>query len=287
MAISLSRQDWRSLAQDALHVVFVSHRVILAQTFLVFLPILCLQLGAANLMRGRTSPVPGGALLGSVLAMVGLCFLTPIAAAASFRRLAPLGQELPGWRITAVLRTAWHSGLRVAAGLIAGFVPGLVLQVRYALAAQATVAEGVAGAGALARSAELLRGRYGEAGVMFAAAMVASLLGQSLVAGLGEVLGVVQPVAHAGSPGPAFVLDYRSYVVVTVLAYGWNVTVMALLLVALPLRYGHLSGGRRGSVTDGAGVGRAFVWPRWASWVAACGAMLAVGVLSMKLMQHG
>jgi len=36
----------------------------------VFLPVLLLQLAAPSFMRGRTSPVPGGALLGAVVALL-------------------------------------------------------------------------------------------------------------------------------------------------------------------------------------------------------------------------
>jgi hypothetical protein len=175
---------------------------------IVFLPVLLAQLAVPTLMRGRTSPIPGGALLG---AMVVLLLIV--------------------------------GSFRVAA---------------------ARARRAIAGAGTRTR---------GEALALVAAALVVVLLGQSLLAGLAEAMGVVRPSAPGA--GAAFVLDYPRYALITTLAYVWTVSVLTVLTVSLA------SGSAAIRV---AAVG--IRWPGRARLAAVGVASAAMVVFALKVMQH-
>ena len=156
--------------REGLRVLFVTHPSLLAVNLaIVFLPVLLVQIAAPTFMRGRTSPVPGGAMLGALVVLL-------LAAGAT--------------------RIAWTRARRALPPALAS-----------------------------------PRAR-GEVLVLVAGSLLVLLLGQSLLSGVAELLGVVRP---GPGPGAPFAIDYPRYVVITTLAYAWTVFILTLLIVCLRL----------------------------------------------------
>jgi hypothetical protein len=72
----------------------------------------------------------------------------------------------------------------------------------------------------------------GEVLVLVAGSLLVLLLGQSLLASLAELLGVVRAGSGTGAP---FAIDYPRYVIITTLAYAWTVSLLTLLIICLRL----------------------------------------------------
>ena len=181
--------------------------LLLANLFVVFLPVLLVQLAAPTFMRGRTSPVPGGAMIGAIVVL--------LLVAAS-------------WRVAIARARRAFSGEAVRCG-----------------------------------RKEIL--------ALVTAALIVILLGQSLLAGFAEAIGVVRRLA--GDTG--FAIDYPRYVLITVLAYSWTVSVMTLLTVGLTL------GAARLVAEAGPSV-----WRRHARIGVILMAATALVVLALKVVQH-
>jgi len=182
--------------------------LLVANLFIVFLPVLLVQLAAPTFMRGRTSPIPGGAIIGAIVVLLFV--------AASWR--VAIGRARRSFGAEAV-----RCGRTETLGLVS-------------------------------------------------TALLVILLGQSLLAGLAEAIGVVRPAA--GDVG--FAIDYARYVFITVLAYGWTVSVLTLLTVALTV----------GSARALAEAGP-IAWRRHARLAAILLAgAAAIVVLALKVVQH-
>lgn len=175
----------------------------------VFLPVLVVQLAAPTFMRGRTSPIPGGATIGALAVLVFV--------AAS-------------WRVA-------------------------IARARRAFAAEA------------------VQSSRKEIVVLVSGALLVILLGQSLLAGFAEAIGVVRPAADGAGDG--FAIDYGRYVVITSLAYVWTVSVLTLLTVALTI----------GSARALSEAGPA-AWRRYARLAAILAGATAIVVLALKVVQH-
>jgi hypothetical protein len=157
--------------REGLRILFVTHPSLLAVNLaIVFLPVLLVQLAAPTFMRGRTSPVPGGAMLGALVVLI---------------------------LVAGAIRIAWTRARRV--------LPSAALTAPRA---------------------------RGEVLVLVAGSLLVLLLGQSLLSGLAELLGVVR---SGPGPGAPFAIDYPRYVVITILAYAWTVFILTLLIVCLRL----------------------------------------------------
>jgi hypothetical protein len=181
--------------------------LLVANLVFVFLPVLLVQLAAPTFMRGRTSPIPGGAIIGAIVVLL-------------------------------LVAGSW----RVAIG-----------RARRSFGAEAMPC-----------------GRK-ETLVLASTALLVILLGQSLLAGLAEAIGVVRPAA--GDAG--FAIDYARYVLVTVLAYAWTVSVLTLLSAALTV----------GSARALAEAGPT-AWRRHARLAAILAGAAAIVVLALKVVQH-
>jgi len=171
----------------------------------VFLPVLLVQLAAPTYMRGRTSPFPGGGMIGALAVVL-------------------------------LLAASW----RIAIG-----------RARRAF------------------SAEAVQSSRKEIVVLASGALLAILLGQSLLAGLAEAIGVVR--REAGG----FAIDYGRYVVITSLAYVWTVSVLTLLTVGLTI------GSARALVAAGPTA-----WWQHARFAAILATAAALVVFALKVVQH-
>jgi hypothetical protein len=180
--------------------------LLVANLAVVFLPMLLVQLAAPTFMRGRTSPIPSGAMIGALVVLILL--------AASFR--------------VALMRA------------------------RRAFGAEAAQPD----------RSEILISASG--------ALLVILLGQSLLAGLAEALGVVHRAADGG-----FAIDYPRYVLITSLAYAWTVSVLTLLTVGLTVGFAR-------AVVEGG----LMVWWRRARVAAIIAAATAIVVFALKVVQH-
>ncbi len=181
-------------------------RVWLPAAFLL-LPSLLLQLAFPHLLRTRLSPSMSTVVLGSLF----IAWTTQVAAAASWGWVDALrrGRQV---RWSALARTALHVGTATLVGLLAGVWPGLWLQARLAhLPMQGDVATrpqpGTPGPGPLLGVATV--------------ALVMSLLGQSLAAGLAEVLNTIVPAAVVDGR-IEFRLNYVPHLLTSLLAYAFT-----------------------------------------------------------------
>jgi hypothetical protein len=179
--------------------------LLIVNLLMVFLPVLLVQLAAPTFMRGRTSPLPGGAMIGALVVVL-------------------------------LLAASW----RVAIGRARG-----------------------------AFGAEAVHASRKDIVVLASGALLAILLGQSLLAGVAETVGVVRREADG------FAIDYGRYVVITSLAYAWTVLVLTLLSVGLTI------GPARALVAAGPTT-----WRRHARFAAIVAVTAALVVFALKVVQH-
>ena len=176
---------------------------------LLLLPTLALQLAAPHYLRTRLSPSPWFVVAGSFTVVL----LTQMAMPAIFamvhaRRTG--GQRPP---LAPTLSLSVRAGTRVFIGLLLGVIPGLWLQARYAFVAMPIESEG------LATSATLTRGRMGKLMLCGTVALIASALGQSVIAVLNEALAVVSPAGTIDGR-TVFSLHYGYHAITTMISYG-------------------------------------------------------------------
>jgi hypothetical protein len=182
----------------------------------LLLPTLALQLAVPHLLRSRLSPSIWTVVIGGFalvwltqVATVGACGLVD---ARRHGRNAPLA---------ALARVALTGGSLVLLGWIAGGLPGLWLQARYAFAPLDMTGD----AGAWDRlRASALRTRPAIAPLLALAAvsLLVSLLGQSLAAGAAEASGTI--VATSIIDGrTTFSLSYVPHLLTSLLAYAFVV----------------------------------------------------------------
>jgi hypothetical protein len=178
-------------------------------SLLVLLPTLALQIAAPTYLRTRLSPSPyfvvAGGLLLVLLTQVGL----PAAIALVHARRT--GASRPDMR--ALLSVSVRVGVRTFLGLIAGAIPGLWLQARYAFASLCDACDEP-----LAASATATKPAARELLLLSFVALLASLLGQSLVAVVNESLGVVHAIGTLDGR-TVFGLNYPAHIVTTIVAY--------------------------------------------------------------------
>jgi hypothetical protein len=176
---------------------------------LLLLPTLALQLAAPRYLRTRLSPSPWFVVAGSfTIVLLTQMVMPAIFAMVHARRT---GEQRPA--LAPTLPLSVRAGTRVFIGLLLGVIPGLWLQARYAFVAMPIESEG------LATSATLTRGRMGKLMLCGTVALIASALGQSVVAVLNEALAVVSPAGSIDGR-TVFSLQYGSHAVTTMIAYG-------------------------------------------------------------------
>jgi hypothetical protein len=185
----------------------------------LLLPTFALQVAAPTYLRTRLSPSPLFVIAGGLL----LVLLTQMALPATIALVHARRTRTAPPDVRALLRLSALVGVRTFLGLIAGVIPGLWLQARYAFAPMLASGRGDAlrasGATVTPASNALL--------MLAALAVLVSLFGQSLVAVLNEALGVVHAVGSVDGR-TIFGLNYPAHVVTAVVAH---VTAAAALTV--------------------------------------------------------
>ena len=178
----------------------------------LLLPTLALQLAAPHYLRTRLSPSPGFVVAGSLT----IVLLTQMVMPAIFAMVHARRTGVQSPALAPMFPLSVRAGIRAFVGLLLGVVPGLWLQARYAFAAIPIEAVGAEG---LATSATLTRGRMGQLMLCGTVALIASALGQSIVAVLNDALAVVSPAGSIDGR-TVFSLHYGYHAITTVIAYG-------------------------------------------------------------------
>jgi hypothetical protein len=128
--------------------------VLFAANLIIFFPVLALQLGTPTLMRGRLNALPGGAALGVLFVLSLTYLLIPFGVAFVFLFIGQLNRKPIGLRtgfqaifipFNQLLKISILFDLIVIAGLVLGFIPGILFMVWYALVAPILIEEGIAG----------------------------------------------------------------------------------------------------------------------------------------------
>ena len=215
---------------DAL-LVTVSQPSLWIPGLVLLIPTLALQVAAPTYLRTRLSPSPFFVIAGALL----LVLLTQIALAATIALVHARRCGAPRPDTLAMLRLSSRIGIRTFLGLIFGIVPGLWLQARYAFAP--LIYSGDAREpDPLPASAVATKPVRNELLLMSFLALLASLLGQSLVAVLNEGLGVVHPIGTVKGR-TLFALNYPAHVVTSVVAYGTAAIALTLQAVGTSVVY--------------------------------------------------
>jgi hypothetical protein len=202
---------------------------------LLLLPPLLLQLAFPHWLRTRLSPSMSTVIIGAVF----MAWITQVAAAASWGWVDALRhQRRVQW--PALARGALLVGTATLLGLVAGVLPGLWLQSRLAhLPLQ--------GAGTMRRQpgADGVEPLLGVAAV----ALVVSVLGQSLAAGLAETLGTIVPAAVVDGR-ILFRLNYLPHLLTSLLAYASTVLALTWQAASVSVAYEQTSSLAPASVPD-------------------------------------
>jgi hypothetical protein len=179
---------------------------------LLLLPTLALQLAAPHYLRTRLSPSPWVVIAGSLT----IVLLTQIVMPAIFAMVHARRTGVQSPALAPTLSLSLRAGIRAFVGLLLGLIPGLWLQARYAFVAIPIDAVGAEGP---ATSARLTRGRMGKLMLCGTVALIASALGQSVVAVLNDALAVVRPTGSFDGRA-VFSLHYGYHALTTMIAYG-------------------------------------------------------------------
>ena len=134
------------------------------------------------------------------------------------------GRQAPA--TPALARASLRAGLRAFLGLVAFVLPGLWLQARYSFAGIYAAADDPLRASTIAT-----RRAIWPLTVLVVTALVASLIGQSLVAVLNESLGVIEQASVDGRM--VFQLHYLPHAVTSVVAYLWSAATVTFQAIAV------------------------------------------------------
>jgi hypothetical protein len=244
----------------------------------LLLPTLVLQLAVPGLLRTRLAPSIWTVVVGSLL----IAWLTQVATMASHALVDARrrGHRVSAWRTA---RVAMAGGSVVWLGLLAGVLPGLWAQARYAFSP--LDGESEAGPRArLRRSARQTRPMLVALSALTLTALTVSLLGQSLAAGLAEAAGTI--VSTGGTGGRmTFRLAYVPHALTTLLAYGFVVASVALQSIGVSLCRDRLEGTSLSPMEPGVTAG----WPMTARAIGWSGGLVMVaGLIAAvyKVRQH-
>lgn len=196
-----------------------------------------------DLLTGKSTGLPGGIVLASVLGLLVTSAGAPVVAglATAYAGAGALGKNGAG-AVAERLRGRWPVLLGVAAtvgavvgiGLMLLFVPGVFAYLILALAAPIVVMERGAVGASLRRSAALTRGHRGRILGAVAVTMISGVLAGAVVS---AVIGGV--VGQTGSVGVLMLSEFVS-VVVGGVAAGWTGAVVAVLYIDIRIRAEHL-----------------------------------------------
>ena len=189
---------------------------------ILLLPTLVLQLAAPTYLRTRLSPSPVFVVIGSLaLVLLTQLVLPAVFALVHARRNGRQAPPTP-----ALARASLRAGLRAFLGLVAFVLPGVWLQARYSFAGIYAAADDPLRASTIAT-----RRAIWPLTVLVVTALVASLIGQSLVAVLNESLGVIEQASVDGRM--VFQLHYLPHAVTSVVAYLWSAATVTFQAIAV------------------------------------------------------
>jgi len=262
------------LREAVVETVLVPRRWLPALALL--LPVLALQLAFPGYLRSRLSPSLSTVVLGGL----AIAWLTQVAgvAAVGWVHRQRQGEAVAPLQLAVV---ALLAGTGAFAGLLAGAIPGLWLQARWAFA---PLTRGQASSrAALGESASRARPHMWTLAALGVTTLVLSVLGQSMAAGAADALGTIVPAAVVDGR-TRFELHYLPHAATSILA--WWLAALAMTVQAV--------GVSRVAVRAGAPVAQpVLLRPHWrptmraAAW--ASGALvLALGIAAatFKLQQH-
>jgi hypothetical protein len=196
-----------------------------------------------DMLSGKTTQLPGGILLSTLLGLLVTTIGGPVVAglASAYTGAEALGHDGRG-AVAERLRGRWGVLLAVAAlvgvsvtvGLMLLIVPGVFAYLILVLAAPVAVMERASVGASLRRSATLTRGHRGRILGAVAVAMITGTIASAVAAFIAGVL-----VGQASS-GTALVVTEFVSVLVGGLAAAWTGAVVAVLYVDVRIRTEHL-----------------------------------------------
>jgi hypothetical protein len=196
-----------------------------------------------DILSGKTSTLPGGILLSTVLGLLVTTTGAPVIAgmASAYTGAQALGHDGRG-AVTERLRGRWGVllgvaavvGVSVTAGLMLLIVPGVIAYLILVLAAPAAVMERGSVGGSLRRSSVLTRGHRGRILGAVAVAMILGAIASAIAAFIaGSLVG-------QASTGTALLVTEFVSALVGGLAAAWTGAVVAVLYVDVRIRTEHL-----------------------------------------------
>jgi len=196
-----------------------------------------------DILSGKTTSLPGGILLSTLLGLLATTVGAPVVAgfASAYTGAEALGHDGRG-AVTERLRGRWGVllgvaaivGLSVTVGLMLLVVPGVIAYLILVLAAPVAVMERGSVGASLRRSSILTRGHRGRILGAVAVAMITGTIASALAAFIAGAL-----VGQASS-GTALVVTEFVSVLVGGLAAAWTGAVVAVLYVDVRIRREHL-----------------------------------------------
>lgn len=236
----------------------------------LLLPTLALQLALPDWLRSRLSPSIGTVIAGSLL----IVLLTQIAAAASWGWVHARRRRQPV-RGAVLIREAVRLAALTTLGMLAGVLPGLWLQARYASRMLQDVES---------RSATTPRPRHWTLLALAALTLVVSVLGQSLAAGLAEALGTITPQGTVDGR-LRFRLAYGPHVLTSLVAYAWTVLALTLQAIGVSTLHGQAASALSSHATDA--PPRSSPLPLRAAVISAAVLLIAGAIAAVyKVQQH-
>ena len=278
--MSLSRLPFTALAKTAL-VDTLTHATYWVPALVLLSPTLLLQLAAPTYLRTRLAPAMWTVIVGGAL----LVWLAQGAWPATCALVHAARSGTPGVLDRRLLRLSLIIGTRTTLALVAGVLPGLWLQARYAFAL-------LPGSGATDSPASRVtdasfretRAQQGRLLLVVSLAFCVSLFGQSAAAVLAEALGAVSAAGQENGQ-TIFKLNYASHALTSILAYVCAAGALTFHAVGVSMLFDEARGTARlaipmpssfrASVT--AGIGRL---------TAAAIAVAAIAAFVYKVHQH-
>jgi hypothetical protein len=226
---------------------------------IALLPAILFQLFAVGLAAAGSNGAPsdaavGGLLGGTLVLLIALLILTPIATAAV---LHVIGQEFVDRRATLgeafgvalsrfgpLLGTSILFGLLYILGFLACIIPGILIAVWYAVFAQVVVMEKKSGMAALNRSKDLVTGfGWRVFGVMILIGIITSVAQMAVTIPLNSFLPAMEAVPGPGGVVQQKLVSLPNYIIqqvasflVTVLGQSYQAICMTLIYFDLRIR---------------------------------------------------
>ncbi len=212
--MSLSRLPFMALAKNAL-VDTLTHATYWVPALVLLSPTLLLQLAAPTYLRTRLAPAMWTVIVGGVL----LVWLAQCAWSATCALVHAARSQTPRVLDHRLLRLSFVIGTRTTLGLVAGVLPGLWLQARYAFALLPRSGETDSPVSRVTdASFRETRAQQGCLLLVAGLAFCVSVFGQSAAAVLAEAMGAVSAAGQENGQ-TIFRLRYGSHALTSAVAY--------------------------------------------------------------------